>query len=302
MKLNLHHIFTAIIILVSFSCSEKDILLYHPEPLKYWLIEHVDYPEAKVGLVNRNDVSLYYSNDDQVKIIDNEDSDYIMVNYNPELIEYAKSNDYGTSIYYDSLLIRINPNKQAISALHVTYKETEEQKVRTQNDSTSFLYDTEGYLVRMERFSKAGDKTPTYWENYTIQNGNLSEIISSAGYKHVYIYNEEKYTPVSSYCYEMPFNTISITNWGGCWLLTNCRFISEYLGKRNKNNVAGVKIFNDVKEGKTPTEYANISYDFIYNEKGLVSSVDIRGMINKEAIPEGFTTVFSYLEKTVVEE
>lgn len=299
MKLKLHLFLTAIFLAICSSCSKEDVMLYHPEPIRYWLLEHVDYPDTKAGLVNRTDVTLSYSNDDQIETIDNLNADYIMINYSSDLIEYAKSNDYGTYIYYDSLLIKVNSNKQATSALHLTYREADNEKVRTQNDSTSFIYNADGYLIRMERFNRSGDEVPTYWENYSFVNGNLSEIISSAGYKHVYSYTDQEYEPVSSYCYEMPFNTISISNWGGCWLLTNCRFLSDYLGKKSANNVASVVIFKDVKEGSTPTEYASITYDFLYDEKDLVSSVEIKGMVEEIEIPTNFVTNFSYLERKI---
>lgn len=298
-----------------FSCASEDIRLYHPEeekpepepepepePVKHWLLKHVDYPSDKLGLVTRSDVTLSYNSELQIGAIDNQNSDYITINYTLDSITYAKDYKSSTSMVYDSLLVRINATKQATSALHVTYRETDGTKIQTQNDSTFFGYNTEGNLIRMERFNRSGDKTPTYWEDYTFTDGNLTEVLSSAGYKHIYTYNEQKYSLTSSYCYEVPFNTISISSFGGCWLLTNCRFLSNYLGKKSANNIGSVTIYKNAKEGQTPELLANLNYEYLYNEYELVTEVKLTGIVNGVEIPENYTTAFSYIEKTEGEE
>lgn len=279
-------------------------MLYHPmeevpepEPEKKWLLKHVDYPNTRTGLVNRNDVTLSYNSDLKIKTIDNLNSDYIMINYNPSYITYAREYKSGESIIYDSLLVRINRSEYATSVLHVTHRETDGEKSQIQNDSTFFDYNAENHLIRIERYNRSGDEKPTYWEDYTFTNGNLTEVISSAGYKHTYTYNNQVYSLTSSYCYEVPFNTISISNWGGCWLLTNCRFLSDYLGKKSLNNISHVTIYKNAKEEQTPELYADIDYDYTYDENDLVVKVKLTGSANGTDIPEDYTTLFSYIEE-----
>lgn len=316
MRILTYCIFILILTTIFLSCSDEDIRLYHPEevvppepdpdpepePQKFWLLEHVDYPDGTVGLVTRGDVTLSYSPDYLITTIDNLNSDFIKVNYKNDLVEYSRVRESGNIIYYDSLLIKINSDKRATSALHVTYRESQGVKVQTQNDSTYFGYNGEGYLIRMERFDQSGDLIPTYWEDYTFQGGNLTEIISSAGYKHVYTYNEQDYSLASSFAYEMPFNTLSINNWGGCWLLTNLRYLSAYLGNRSKNHVDRVLIYQNAAVGQASTEYADITYDYIYDEDKQVVEVEIEGFVNGNKIPENYITTFSYIEETIEEE
>lgn len=303
MKVFTYFIASIIFTFICVSCADQDIRLYHPEeekpePVKHWLLKHVDYPDERLGLVSRADVSLSYNTKLEIETINNRNSDSISINYNPDYITYAREYKSGEAMVYDSLLVRINLNKQATSALHVTYRENKGSKVQIQNDSTFFGYDAEGHLIRMERFNRSGDKTPTYWEHYTFAEGNLTEILSSVGYKHVYTYNEQVYSLTSSYCYEVPFNTISISNWGGCWLLTNCRFLSDYLGKKSVNNISSVTIYKEGK-GEEPTQlFASLNYEYGYDEYGLVVDVKITGSVNGSEVPENYVTKFSYIEKT----
>lgn len=281
-------------------------MLYHPEeggepsePVqKIWLLEHIGYPsEDKIGIIVRNDVTFSYTDEVWIlKSIDDAGGSSIKVDYRANEVVYSMKREVGSYTYYDSLLVRMNKDKFAESALHRTYREAMQQETterqRIQNDSSYFVYDGEGYLKRLERYNVSGSQTPTYWEKYTVTNGNITEIKTSANFEYIYTYDNSEHSASAGYCYEMPLNTISISN-GGCWLLTNLTFLSEYIGKRSKNNVIRTVITQD------DIRYGDITYEYLLDENKQVASVKMLGFVNDMDIPEGYITTFSYLEKEV---
>jgi len=306
---------------VLFSCSDETVMLYHPEeenpnpdPEKIWLLQHIDFPpDEELGIVVRDDATFSYTDGTwTLKSIDNSGGSFIKVDYRDKEVIFSMKNETTSAIRYDSLLLRINSNGYVESALHVTYNENTSEdgasKVQILNDSTSFIYDAQGYLKRLEGFNESGDEVPTYWENYTIDNENVKEISTSVGYKHIYTYDDLEHSISAGYCYEMRFNTISISQYGGCWLLTNLPYLSKYTGKRNKNNVIRTVIMQDadptqvIQAGAEQAQYADISYSYTSDENSLVTKVKMAGYINGKDIPDDYNTVFSYLEKEVEKE
>ena len=290
---------------ILFSCSEENVMLYHPgeeEPSvptqKTWLLEHINYTSDKdLGMVVRDNITFSYTNDIwKLKSIDNEGSNLITVDYLDNEIVYSMKRQIGLYTYYDSLLIQVK-NERAESVLHRTYQELislgQSSRQKTQNDSSYFAYDGEGYLIRLERYNKSGDTTPTYWEEYTITNGNVSKILTSSNFKHTYTYDNAAHSIAASFCYEMPLNTISSTS-GGCWLLSNLPFLYEYTGTKNKNNVIRTVI---TKKNEESIRYGDITYEYTIDENNQVISVKMLGFVNEMDIPDNYITTFSYLEK-----
>lgn len=290
------------------SCSEENIMLYHQEeepPIEpvqtIWLLEKINYTSNKdLGITTRNNVAFSYT--DQVwKLngIDNQSEPLIAVDYRDNEVIYSMKREISSFFYYDSLLVRIK-GKRAESALHRTYRESvsEEQSylIRTLNDSSHFTYDNDGYLKKLERYDESGSNKLTYWEEYTVTDGNITEINTSSGFKHTYTYDNTEYSTSASYCYEMPLNTVSITN-GGCWLLSNLVFLSDYTGKRSKNNI----IRTIITRGNDSVRYGDITYEYIYDENNLVKSIQLKGFVNEMDIPDDYVTTFSYLEKEIKE-
>lgn len=294
-----------------FSCSEENIMLYHPEDgnepseptQKIWLLEHIDYPSSdELGMIVRKDVTFSYTDMEWVlNLIQETIGNSIKVDYKDNEVIYSMKRGIGLYIYYDSLLVRINNDKFAESALHRTYRELLQEegasKERIQNDSSYFAYDGAGYLKRLERYNVSGAQIPTYWEEYSVTNGNIIEIKTSANFRHIYTYDNLEYSIPSGYCYEMPLNTVSISK-GGCWLLTNLTFLSEYLGKRSKNNVIRTVIMQDMQD-EDSVRYGDITYEYSFGENKQVASVKMLGFVNDLDIPENYVTTFSYLEKEI---
>ncbi|MFV0420524.1 MAG: hypothetical protein ACK5KT_17595 [Dysgonomonas sp.] len=294
-----------------FSCSEENIMLYHPEegnepsdpPQKVWLLEYIDYPSLNdLGMIVRNDISFSYADEDwTLKLIEEVGNNVIKVDYKAGEVIYSMTRNMGLYTYYDSLLVRINNDKFAESALHRTYRESAQQenasKIQMQNDSSHFTYDDMGYLKRLERYNVSGDQIPTYWEEFTVIGGNIVGIKTSANFRYIYTYDNSEHSIPAGFCYEMPLNTVSISK-GGCWLLTNLTFLSEYLGKRSKNNVIRTVIMQDTQDGDS-VRYGDITYEYSSDENEQVASVKMLGVINSLDIPENYITVFSYLEKEI---
>ena len=300
MKAFSHHIIFIIVTIVFSSCKDEDIMLYHPEDetKSHWLLEKIDYPKERLGLFGKNDIAFSYVNDGALATINNANSDFISLTYNNDVVAYSKVRNSGSSIYYDSLLIKLDDKKCATYALHVTYQEliANKEKERTQNDSTHFTYDKAGYLIQIDRYSVSGNKIPTYVEKYKIENENLVEVMTSLNYQYTYAYDNSEHSIPAEFCHEMPRNTYSSSR-GGCWLITSLPFLSEYLGKRSKNNVTHVTIMQNVKEGMTPVKYGDIDYAYTYDTNNLVTNIKTSGSVNGREVPENYITTFSYKNK-----
>jgi len=286
-------------------------MLYHPEPEPVpptiiYLLDTVDYPEDKFGLIDRGDLAFEYDENDVMKSIETIDSEtYNIDSLENDLIAYSRTRESGSSLVYDSLLIQLDNTGKALYSRHVTYSTTvgsENPPRRSQNDSIHFTYDGAGYLIKMESFSVAGDEKPRYTEEYTIENGNrtaITAVRANTGETHIhnYTYDNTDYNTVAKYNYGMPFNTNS-QSLAGCIMVSNLVYFSDYLGKPNKNNVAGLTISKTIKEVTTP--YADIAYQYTFDEEtGLLSQTKITGTVNEKTLPEGYITSFHYLEKEI---
>lgn len=291
-----------------FSCSDDDIMLYHPKPEPepptiIYLLDTVDYPADRFGLADRGDLAFTYDDDNEMNSIETIDVEtYNIDNLSNNLIAYSKQRESSTTITYDSLLIQLDNTGKALYSRHVTYskpKDSEDPPRRSQNDSVHFTYNGAGYLTKMESFSVAGGQSPRYTEEYTIDNGNRKGITVTRSngevHSYSYTYDNTEYYPVAKYAYEMPFNTHS-QKLAGCIMVTNLLYFSDYLGVQNKNNITGLIITKIQQEQKS--EYANISYRYTVDEEtGLVTQITIAGTVNDKELPEDYTTNLSYLEK-----
>jgi hypothetical protein len=289
-------------------------MLYHerepepepePEPEYYWLLESVDYPEYnKLEMQSRDDFTLTYNDADSIIIIDNDGGDYIRVDYKDKFFSFARvRGSSATSRTSDSLLIYLNENKQIDYALHVTNTETFKDgelvsNRRTWNDSTVCKYNAEGYMINMDHYDYSGNNNSlSYAEEYVITDGNITEVTSSAGYRHIYTYDKTAYIKSASYVYEMPLNTISIKSRGGCWFMSSLPFLSaKYLGKASVNNVSRTIIKKTERNG-SESDYADIAYKYVLDDNNMLSTATLSGTVNGERIPDDFVSKFSHFGK-----
>ncbi len=300
MKLTIHYLVATLLLSVLWiSCSDDDIKLYHPEPEPVpptfmYLLDTVDYPEGKYGLIDRGDLAFEYDDDNVMKVIETINTEtYNVDSLENNLIAYSRIRESGSTITFDSLLIQLDNTGNALHSRHVTYSKSvssEDPPRRSQNDSIHFTYDGAGYLIKMESFSVTGGTSPRYTEEYTIVNGNRTGIKvtqTSTGIVHEYSYTYDNtdYNPVGRYNYEMPFNTHSQTL-ASCIMVANLVYFSDYLGKPNKNNILGLTISKTVKN--VTTEYASIAYQYTFDEEtGLLIQTTITGTVNEGTLPVG---------------
>lgn len=310
MKIFTYYIFCILSVIVIFSSCGEDIMLYHerepePEPEYYWLLESVDYPEYnKLEMQSRDDFTLTYNDADSIIIIDNDGGDYIRVDYKDKFFSFARvRGSSATSRTSDSLLIYLNENKQIDYALHVTNTETFKDgelvsNRRTWNDSTVCKYNAEGYMINMDHYDYSGNNNSlSYAEEYVITDGNITEVTSSAGYRHIYTYDKTAYIKSASYVYEMPLNTISIKSRGGCWFMSSLPFLSaKYLGKASVNNVSRTIIKKTERNG-SESDYADIAYKYVLDDNNMLSTATLSGTVNGERIPDDFVSKFSHFGK-----
>jgi hypothetical protein len=287
-----------------FSCSDDDIMLYHPEeepstPSKTRLLQKVDYPEGGLQLADRQDLTFSYTAGLLVKQITNLQLEVLNVDYKEGWVFYSRIRQSSTeNNIYDSIQVKLDKNKRAMYALHGTYIEYIDEdgnpKIEPgQVDSTAFIYDAEGYLKQLKRYSSSTSEVPTYTETRTIQNGNITEIMTSSMYKYTFTYDNQEHSIPAGFCYEMPGNTHSLIK-GGCWTLANMAFLSDYLGKRSSNNVINAVITRNYEIGYV--DYANISYTYTFDENELVTQVKMTGIVGETQIPDNYITTFSYIE------
>lgn len=297
MRFLAHYTIITLLVLLFISCSEDTVKLYHDRENveHYWLLEKVQYSNTEYGL----NKAFSYTNDDVKRIIDIKNSDLITIDYlEGNVISYSKIRNLGSINIYDSLLVKINGDNRAAFAYHVTYNENiaNEVKAQTQKDSTAFTYNSAGYLVQLDRYNNTDPSSdPTYWEKYTIENNNLTLIETSSNYIFNYSYDNQPYNNITAFCYEMPFNTKSLSQ-GGCWLLTNLSFLSEYLGKKSNNNIESIIVTQHSAAGGN-NQITNISYNYTFDENRNLIGATMSGTINTEQIPENSVISFSYLEK-----
>lgn len=298
MKFLTHFCLSTILLTIMISCSDE-IKLYHepePEPPKTWILEKVGYPQDRFGLIDRNSLVFSYDEEYLMTLITIPESEEYKIDKldNGKWVSYSKNRETTSSITYDSILVKLDDNGRALYSRHVTYSESKDEgeasKRQTQNDSVHFTYNTAGYLTLMQSYSRAGDTQSRYEEEYVIENGNIKEISTSRGVTYTYTYDDTEYEPVTKYAYEMPLNTQSLKA-AGCILVTNLVYISDYVGKSNKNNVL------TVVAAKSGEQYAELSYAYTFDEYELVSEVKISGTINNETIPDDYITTFTYAEK-----
>ncbi|MDH6307727.1 hypothetical protein M2451_000176 [Dysgonomonas sp. PFB1-18] len=299
MKFLTHFYLSAILLTMMVSCSEELKLYHEPEaePPKTWIVEKVNYPEKRFGLIDRNSLVFSYDDEYQMTLLAIPQSEEYKIDKldKDKCVSYSKSRESGSTIIYDSILVKLDAGGRAMYSRHVTYKETNNEgeisKERSQNDSVHFTYDAAGYLILMQSYSHAGDTQSRYEEEYVIENGNIKEISTSKGVNYTYTYDDTEYEPVTKYAYEMPLNTQSLKG-ASCILVTNLVYISDYIGKSNKNNVLSVVA------SKGGEQYAELAYAYTFDEYKLVSEVKISGTINNQTIPDDYITTFTYAEKT----
>ncbi|MDU1889429.1 MAG: hypothetical protein E6767_01960 [Dysgonomonas sp.] len=284
-----------------FSCSDDIVKLYHEqgEIEYYWLLEKVEYPATKYGLIDRKDIQFSYTDDETVSRINNINGDLIAVNQvDNQSIAYSKIRNLGSLKYYDTIFVTINNNDLATEAYHVIYREnvSTEEKELEQKDLTTFTYNTTGHLAKIERYENADPAVaPTYWEEYTYTNNNLTKINTSLGYQYNYTYDNLEHNPISGYCYEMPFNTYSISQ-GECWLLSNMVFISDYLGEKSQNNIKNITVTHSSAGGDNVT-ITNITYNYTFDEDNILIGAEYSGVVNSQQLPSGQITRFTYQKK-----
>jgi len=280
------------------SCNDNDVELYHPRPeppQKRWLLQNVDYPTDKFGLMDKGNLAFEYNDNDSITLITIAAREsYKVDKVGDDVMAYSRP---GTSTY-DSLLVKLDKNNRALHARHVIYNvnNTGGANTRSQNDSVHFYYNAEGYLIKMESYSKAGDTKPRYTEEYIIENGNVKTITNSYNHIYNYTYDDKENYPAARFLYEMPLNTHGLKR-ASCILVSNLVLISDYTGKGNKNNVKEISITINTET------FANIKYDYKLDEDtGLVSEAKMSGIVNGNQLPEDYITSFSYLEKETATE
>lgn len=284
------------------SCS-NDIKLYHPieDPEIKWLLKTVDYPKENPGFTTRLSQTFFYTDDELVtKIVNPSASDSLLkMNYWPDKIALSRLTKTSSTTTYDSLILKLNDKMQAVYALHVTYNQREGKgKTKNNDDSTTYVYDAAGYLIQFDRYSYTGNNSSlSHTETHTIVDGNITEINITSGrtsYKYTYTYDDKEHAIPAEYCYEIPLNVSGLS---GCWLFPNMPFLSEYFGKRNKNNVihmTGERIINGAI-----TPYGDISYKYTFDENNLVTQVEMSGISSSKTEFEKFITSFSYYRKEI---
>lgn len=296
------------------SCSD-DLKLYHErpdepeppiivEPEYYWLLENIDYPSDLPGFITRPSQTFTYNDEDIVKVITSakEGDPEIIVDYNADKISYSRVRESGSTTYYDSLVVVLNSRNYADYIIHLTYQERiregEPVKTKSIDDSTAFKYDADGYLIKLESYRTTGENSSlSNTEEYTYESGNLVKSLSTARtvtYQYIYAYDDKEHARPTEFCYEMPFNVTSLGQ--SCWMFPNLPFISDYLGKRSKNNVIRTEIIRTAKEGAFEP-YADINYEYSFNENGLVTSAKLSGMGPGNKVFEDLEIRFSYLTK-----
>lgn len=303
MRLTITLAVSILLTVLSFSCSDEEIMLYHPkeDPTYYWLLEKVDYPQkSEAGLINRKSFSFQYTDDEIIKGIDKLDPEYMPVTYRKDWAIYSIERKYSNYDMHDSIYVKLDANKRALYALHIYYYDYNDgSPVRKGvTDSTAYKYDAAGYLIEQSRYSQSTSIYPTYSETRRIENGNITEVITP-GYKYTYTYDDTAYYPGAEYCREMPDNTYSLYT-GGCLTLKNDIFYTQYLGKKSKNNAIRVTISQN--DEKIPRMHgyvvSDISYAYTLNKDGLLSEVKMTQNSDREEIPaDNNITTFSYIKK-----
>ncbi|MDR1706560.1 MAG: hypothetical protein LBR46_00985 [Prevotella sp.] len=302
MKSVIYCLYTILFLFFIASCSDN-VKLYHPieEPEVKWLLKTVDYPEENPGFTTRYSQTFFYTDDEQVTKITNPSTtdSLLKMDYKPSKISLSRITKSSSTTTYDSLILKLNDKMQTEYALHVTYRQQEgKDKTKSNDDSTTFVYDAAGYLIQFDRYSYTGNNSSlSHTETHTIVDGNITEINIISGrtsYKYTYTYDDKEHAIPAEYCYEMPLNVSGLS---GCWLFTNMPFLSEYFGKRNKNNVIHMTGERIINEAITP--YGDISYKYTFDENNLVTQVEMSGISRSETKFENFTTSFSYYKKEI---
>ncbi len=303
MKSVIYYLTTILFFFCIVSCSDDDVKLYHPieDPQIKWLLKTVDYPEENPGFTTRYPQTFSYTDDEQVTKITNPSTtdSLLKMDYSTNKISLSRLTKSSSTTTYDSLILKLNDKMQAEYALHVTYRQQEgKEKTKNNDDSTVFVYDAAGYLIQFDRYSYTGNNSSlSHTERHTIVDGNITEINITYGrtaYKYTYTYDDKEHVIPAEYCYEMPLNVSGLS---GCWLFTNMSFLSEYFGKRSKNNViymTGERIAN---EALTP--YGDMSYEYTFDENNLVKQVEMSGTSRTGTKFENFVTSFSYYKKEI---
>lgn len=271
--------FFIIIIFSFFSCSEKDVALYHPSPgIGPFFVEEVKYPATITGLVSRANQAITYNSNDKIATIKDLFTSLISVQYQGDKIYYTRTGSEGL----DRLIISLNTNDQIKYAIH--------EVNGAKHDSTVFVYDQSAYFVELKHFV---NDNLIYSEQRTITNGNVTEINTSSGYQYLYTYDNSEFDPVTNFCIESPLNTITLQQ-EICWFLSSLPFVSEYLGEKNKNNVSQVKI--NLTKNSSVTPYATINYQYILNDDNLIGQAKMTGSCNGNPFTDVVTS-FGYWDK-----
>jgi len=320
MRIALYKLFYLSLLLIFMSCGD-DMKLFHerpdiPEPPEppviepeyYWLLETIDYPAEIPGFLVRQSQAFTYSDDDMVKVISSQKQGdpEVKVDYETERVSYSRIRKSGSFTYYDSLLVVLNNQHYADYILHVTHRESVDKngeviKTKTVDDSTAFKYDAAGYRTELERYGTSGkNNTLSHREEYTYVDGNLVGVysrgknLSQNQYKYVYTYDDKEHAVPTGFCYEMPLNVSALGH--SCWLFSNLSFMTDYLGKRSKNNIIRTEISRSVKE-EAYAHYADINYEYTFDENGLVVGAKLSGVgLNNEEFKD-LPISFSYLTK-----
>jgi hypothetical protein len=301
MRLIVYSLPVILLIVFVLSCNDE-VKLYHPleEPEVRWLLKTVDYPADNPGFTSRLDPTFFYTDDEQVMKITNPGTvdSLLKIDYKPNEVAVSRLRRSGTTTTYDSLILKLNDKKQTEYALHVTYSQWDGgAKVKSNDDSTTFVYDAAGYLVQFDRYSYTGNSSSlSHTEKRTIVDGIITDIEISSGlttYKYTYTYDDREYADPAKYCYEMPYNTAL----SGCWLFTNMPFLTEYFGKGSKNNVVRAVAERTMNGNTTP--YGDVTYQYTFDENNLVTKVEMSGTSRNNVPFKGLVISFSYYKKEI---
>lgn len=293
MRFTIYFSLICLLLVLPFSCSEKDEMLYHTQeggngggeekPDDVWLLRQIDYKKE-------GSPSLPYSTDNQRFLYDAQDRIIQIENlgtrqitklqYKTDKIIISKLIQQGGTMAYDTIVVFLNADKQAKIVTHTRYTGVVNPPPGYANqmgrrDSTAFFYDNAGYLERLDHYVPNGSSYAIYYkENFVVADGNIIEVNSDAGHTHSYTYDGNKHDHTADFCYEMPINRRYPAT--QCWLFSLLPVISQHLGKASKNNVDHVSI--DYGAGNN-SFYSSINYDYLYDDKELLDQVIMSGTI-----------------------
>lgn len=308
MKSIIYFALTMLFALSFFSCSEDNVMLYHdkeepiepPKPVDVWLLTQVSHTKEGTLPYSRSDIALFYDGEDRINEFGNVGAvTNTAIQYLDNGIIITKSSTSGNVSTYDTIHIAFNAQKQAKYAVHTTYSKRSlasgERVDLTNLDSTVFVYGSEDYLTQMIHYKiRNNEYYVSYEETFSVNAGNVTEMINNAGERYTYTYNQEDHKHESEFCHEMPRNVNSA--YSKCWTLQLLPIISDYLGKKSKNNVSSVNI--EYPQGTSiSNKYTKIIYDYIYDDNQLMDRAKMSGLISGNTPFDNSIMTFTHTKK-----